>query len=164
MRIETRLAEMGLELPAPLALPAGVRMMWRQVRVVGTRAVIAGHGPRNLDGSPAGPAGQLGAELTIEQGYAAARSTALGVIGDLQRELGDLDRIESWVRVLGMVNSAPGFVAQAPVIDGFTDLMIAVFGEDAALCPRAVGGMAQLPFGSPVIIEGEVQLVADRDG
>ncbi len=162
MSIEARLAEMGLDLPADLVLPPGVRMLWRQVRVVGTRAIIAGHGPRNLDGTPAGPGGQLGADLTVEQGYAAARSTALGVLGDLRRELGDLDRIVSWVRVLGMVNSAPGFVAQAPVIDGFTDVMIAVFGEESALCPRAVGGMAQLPFGSPVIIEGEVELTGER--
>jgi hypothetical protein len=62
------------------------------------------------------------------------------------------------VRVLGMVNSAPGFVAQPQVIDGFTELMVDLFGEESAVCPRAVAGMAELPFGSPVIIEGEVEI------
>jgi hypothetical protein len=158
MQVEAKLSEMGLVLPGPMIVPSGVRVLWRQVRVVGTRAVIAGHGPRAADGTPGSPGGKVGSELTAEQGYAAARSTALSVLGDLKREIGDLDRVESWVRVFGMVNSAPGFVGQAQVIDGFTDLMIGLFGEESAVCPRAVAGMAELPFGSPVIIEGEVQL------
>jgi hypothetical protein len=64
----------------------------------------------------------------------------------------------SWTRVFGMVNAAPGFVALAPVIDGFTELMIDLFGEEAALCPRAVAGMAELALNSPVILEGEVEI------
>jgi hypothetical protein len=72
--------------------------------------------------------------------------------------MGDLDRVTAWVRVLGMVNSAPGFIAQAQVIDGFTELMASLYGEESAICPRAVAGMAELPFGSPVIIEGEVAI------
>lgn len=64
----------------------------------------------------------------------------------------------SWIRAFGMVNAAPGFVALAPVIDGFTELMVDLFGEDAALCPRAVAGMAELALDSPVIVEGEVEI------
>jgi hypothetical protein len=158
MRIEAKLVEMGLALPAQLRAPAGFRVMWRQVRIVGTRAIIAGHGPRLEDGTFAGPAGKVGRELTLEQGYAAAHSTALAVLGDLKRELGDLDRVTAWLRILGMVNSAPGFIAQPQVIDGFTDLMVALYGEEAAVCPRAVAGMAELPLNSPVIIEGEAQV------
>jgi len=112
MRIEAKLVEMGLALPAQLRAPAGFRVM----------------------------------------------STALAVLGDLKRELGDLDRVTAWLRILGMVNSAPGFIAQPQVIDGFTDLMVALYGEEAAVCPRAVAGMAELPLNSPVIIEGEVQV------
>ena len=160
-QIESKLAEMGLTLPAPMRLPPGAHLKWRQVRVVGNRAVIAGHGPRAADGSFAGPPGKVGSDLTVEQGYQAAKLTGLAILADLKRELGDLDRVTAWVRVFGMVNSAEGFRAQAPVIDGFTDLMIQLFGEDSALCPRAVAGVAELAFGSPVIIEGEVLVEAD---
>lgn len=160
--VESKLAAMGLALPAPMRLPAGVRGKWRQVLVVGHRVVIAGHGPRTADGSYAGPSGKVGSDLSLEQGYEAAKLTALAVLGDLKRELGDLDRVSTWVRVLGMVNSAPGFEAQASVIDGFTDLMIELYGEESALCPRAVAGMAELPFNSPVIIEGEAMIQVGR--
>lgn len=153
-----KLFEMGLVLPQALKPPPGFVMKWRQVRVVGTRAVIAGHGPRRADGTYSGPFGKVGTDLTPEQGYEAARLTALGILGDLQREIGDLDRVSSWTRVFGMVNSAPGFNGQAGVIDGFTDLMVELWGRDAALCPRAVTGVAELAFGMPVIIEAEVEL------
>jgi hypothetical protein len=162
MRVEAKLDEIGAKLPAPMRLAAGYRPSWRQVRVMGTRAVIAGHGPRSFDGTPAGPIGKVGSDLSVDEGYEAARSTALAVLGDLKREIDDLDRVSTWVRVFGMVNSAPGFVGQAQVIDGFTELMVALYGDDAAICPRAVAGMAELPFGSPVIIEGEVELYPDR--
>jgi hypothetical protein len=158
VRIEEKLAAMGLVLPAEMRAPPGLKVTWRQVRVLGTRGVIAGHGPRADDGMPLGPPGKVGAELTVEQGYAAARATGLGILGDLKRELGDLDRVVSWVRVFGMVNSAPGFVGQPRVIDGFTDLMVALWGEEAALCPRAVAGVAELAANAPVIVEGEVEV------
>ena len=158
MACEETLSEMGLVLPEALKPPPGVVVKWRQVRVVGTRAVIAGHGPRHEDGTYSGPFGKVGLDLTPEQGYDAARLTALGILGDLRREIGDLDRVLSWTRVFGMVNSAPGFTGQAGVIDGFTDVMIELWGPDAASCPRAVVGVAELAFGMPVIIEAEVEL------
>jgi hypothetical protein len=161
MRIESKLAEMGLVLPEEMKVPSGFRIKWRQVRVIGSRAVIAGHGPRRSDGAFAGKPGKVGADLTLDEGYTAARDTALGILGDLKRELGDLDRVASWVRVFGMVNSAPGFTGQARVIDGFTDLMIALYGEEAAMCPRAVAGMAELALNAPVIIEGEVEVSSE---
>lgn len=160
MKVEAKLSEMGLALPGEMKVPPGFRVKWRQVRVVGTRAVVAGHGPRQGDGSFSGKAGKVGSDLTIEEGYAAARDTALAVLSDLRRELGDLDRVVSWVRVFGMVNSAPGFNAQPQVIDGFTDLMIALYGEEIAICPRAVVGVAELAFNAPVIIECEAEVRA----
>ena len=158
MRIEAKLAEMGLVLPATMKAPPELRITWRQIRVIGNRAIIAGHGPRLPNGEFAGPAGKVGSDLTLDQGRAAARAAGLAILGDLKRELGDLDRVVSWIRVFGMVNAAPGFVALAPVIDGFTELMVDLFGEDAALCPRAVAGMAELALNSPVILEGEVEI------
>ena len=105
------------------------------------------------------PLGKVGAAVTLEQGYAAARLTGLAILGSLKRELGDLDRIAHWVRIIGMVNAAPGFNNTPAVINGFTDLIIEVFGKEIGTHARSAVGMAELPFNIPVEIEGEVQLV-----
>ena len=89
MRVEQKLAELGLALPEPMA-QQGVRLPFANVRVRGNRAYISGHGPLNRDGSLWQPVGKVGADLTVEQGYEAARATALAILGDLKRELGDL--------------------------------------------------------------------------
>jgi enamine deaminase RidA (YjgF/YER057c/UK114 family) len=157
MRIEAKLRELGLALPPPVQPPPGVRLPFTPVRVVGDRACISGHGPQNPDGSIAGPFGKVGAEVTVEQGYRAARLTALSMLGSLARELGDLDRITAWVRVFGMVNSAPGFASQPAVVNGFSDLVLELFGEAGAHARSAVG-MAELPFNLPVEVEAEVQV------
>jgi enamine deaminase RidA (YjgF/YER057c/UK114 family) len=81
------------------------------------------------------------------------------MLGSLQRELGDLDRIAAWVRVFGMVNSAAGFNRQPSVINGFSDLILELFGPEAGAHSRSAVGMAELPFDIPVEIEGEVELV-----
>ena len=155
---EQRLKELGYLLPAPLRLPPGVVLPFPYVRQVGNRALISGHGPTNHDGSVAQPLGKLGAEVTLEQGYEAARLTALAILGSLKREIGDLDRIAAWSRVFGMVNSAPGFNQQPAVINGFTDLIVSVFGPEIGSHARSAVGLAELPFGIPVEIEGEVEL------
>ena len=152
------LAERGLALPQPIKAPPGVVLPFRFVRVVGTRAFVSGHGPTNADGSIAAPLGKLGRELTVEQGYVAARLTALAILGSLQRALGDLDRIKAWGRVFGMVNSAPGFNRQPGVVNGFSDLIIELFGADVGAHARSAVGMAELPFDIPVEIEAEVDL------
>ena len=159
-RIEARLQALGLTLPPPLTPPPGVQLPFRFVRVLGRRALVAGHGPQRPDGSTAPPLGKLGRELTLEQGYAAARLTALSLLGSLQRELGDLDRIAAWGRVFGMVNSAPGFNRQPAVINGFSDLILELFGPEVGAHSRSAVGMAELPFDIPVEIEAEVELVA----
>jgi enamine deaminase RidA (YjgF/YER057c/UK114 family) len=156
MRIEARLEELGLLLPPPLAVPPGVRLPFRPVRVAGDRALVSGHGPQGPDGTSAGPFGKVGAEVTLEQAYEAARLTALSVLGDLARELGDLDRVTAWVRVFGMVSSAPGFTRQPAVINGFSDLILEVFGAEAGAHARSAVGMAELPFNLPVEVEAEV--------
>ena len=129
-RIEAKLAALGLVLPKPLQAPPGVVLPFSMVRLVGSRAIVSGHGPLNPDGTLAQPLGKLGSDLTIEQGYAAARLTALAILASLQRTIGDLDRIAAWTRVFGMVNSAPGFVRQPAVINGFSELVIELFGYE----------------------------------
>ena len=159
--IERRLADLGLALPAPLSLPPSVVLPFPWVRVLGTRAIFSGHGPTDASGAIARPLGKVGRDLTVDQGYAAARLTGLAILGSLARELGDLDRIAAWTRVFGMVNSAPGFNRQPAVINGFTDLIVEVFGNAKGAHARSAVGMAELPFDIPVEIEGEVELRGD---
>jgi enamine deaminase RidA (YjgF/YER057c/UK114 family) len=156
--IESRLAALGLQMPAPIRLPAGVKFPFQFVRIAGTRAFVSGHGPQNADGSLAQPLGKLGRELTVEQGYSQARTVALTILGSLQRALGDLDRVRQWNRVFGMVNSAPGFNKQPAVINGFSDLILELYGPEAGGHARSAVGMAELPFDIPVEIEAEVDL------
>ena len=158
-RIEARLAELRLTLPPEVKPPVGVVLPFRFVRVLGNRALISGHSPQAADGSVAGPFGKVGRELTVEQGYAAARLTALSMLGSLRRELGDLDRVKHWVRLFGMVNSAPDFDKQPAVINGCSDLILQLWGNDAGAHARSAVGMAELPFGIPVEIEAEVQIL-----
>jgi hypothetical protein len=158
-KIEERLAALGLVLPPPITPPAGVMLPFQFIRLIGNRALIAGHGPHNPDGSLAHPLGKLGRELTVEQGYVAARLTALSILGSLKRALGDLDRIAAWGRIFGMVNSAPGFNQQPSVINGFSDLILELYGPDIGAHSRSAVGMAELPFDIPVEIEGEVEIL-----
>ena len=155
--IEDRLRALGLLLPPPTQPPAGIRLPFQFVRISGQRALISGHGPQNPDGSFAAPLGKLGRDLTLEQGYRAARLTALSIMGSLQRALGDLDRISAWLRLFGMVNSAPGFNKQPAVINGCSDLILELYGPEAGAHSRSAVGMAELPFDFPVEIEGEVE-------
>jgi hypothetical protein len=157
-QIEERLKALGLSLPPPPKPPKDVVLPFQFVRIVGRRVLISGHGPQSADGSFAEPLGKVGREVSLEQGYTAARLTALAMLGSLQRTIGDLDRIAAWGRVFGMVNSAPGFHRQPNVINGFSDLILELFGPEVGAHSRSAVGMAELPFNIPVEIEGEVEL------
>ena len=102
--------------------------------------------------------GKVGADLTEEQGYEAARLVALSMLGSLKRELGSLDRVAAWLKLLGMVNSTPEFNHQPQVINGASDLIIELYGPERGAHARSAVGMASLPFGIPVEIEGEVEI------
>jgi hypothetical protein len=158
-QVEERLRALGLTLPPPTRPPAGVVLPFQFVRIIGRRALISGHGPQNPDGSFAQPLGKLGREVSLEQGYFAARLTALSILGSLKRTLGDLDRVAAWSRVFGMVNSAPGFNTQPSVINGFSDLILELYGPEVGAHSRSAVGLAELPFNIPVEIEAEVELI-----
>jgi enamine deaminase RidA (YjgF/YER057c/UK114 family) len=158
MQIEEKLQTLGLVLPEPVALPPGVRLPFAEVRIRGNRAYLAGHGPQNPDGSLAPPFGKVGAQVSVEEGYQAARLTGLSLLASLKRALGDLDRVSAWLRVFGMVNSAPDFTQQPAVINGFSDLILELYGPEAGQHSRSAVGMAALPFDLPVEIEAEVEI------
>ena len=128
------------------------------VLVRGDRVFASGHGPQEADGSVAGPFGQVGSDVSIEDAKELARKTALSMLGSLHRELGDLDRITAWNRVFGMVNSAPGFDRQPLVINGFSELILDVFGPDIGRHARSAVGMAGLPFRIAVEVEAELSI------
>ena len=155
--IENRLRALGLILPPPIQPPAGMKLPFQFVRVLGHRALISGHGPQNPDGSIATPLGKLGREVSLEQGYLAARLTALSILGSLKRALGDLDRVTAWARLFGMVNSAAEFNRQPAVINGCSDLILELYGPEVGAHSRSAVGLTELPFNFPVEIEGEIE-------
>lgn len=156
MKIEAKLAEMGLALPPPVLPPPGVELPFSFVRAHAGIAYISGHGPQAADGSVAGPFGKVGADVTIEAAYAAAQAVGLSMLGSLQRTLGDLDRVTHWLRLHGMVNCAPDFVGQPAVINGCSQLILALYGQERGAHARSAVGMAALPFNMCVEIEGAV--------
>jgi enamine deaminase RidA (YjgF/YER057c/UK114 family) len=161
VRVEAKLVELGLLLPGPTKTPPGLILPFSWVRVRGDRAYVSGHVPLNPDGSVAEPFGKVGAEVSEEEAYEAARMVALAMLASLKRELGDLDRVLAWLRVFGMVNSAPGFDRQPNVINGFSDLILQLYGPEPGDHARSAVGMAELPLGVPVEIEAEVQIGTD---
>lgn len=158
--IDARLSDLGIVLPGIMRPPPGFSFPFALVNIRGNRAIVSGHGPTNADGSVAEPRGKVGSDLTVGEGYDAARRVGLAILASLEAELGDLDRIAGWVRVFGMVNSASGFNQQPNVINGFSDLILDVFGPVVGRHARSAVGMAELPFDIPVEIEAEV-LLAD---
>ncbi|OLE35200.1 MAG: hypothetical protein AUG48_11430 [Actinobacteria bacterium 13_1_20CM_3_68_9] len=154
-RIEDRLAELGLELPRPFAAPPGVEFKFDLVRVSGGLAYVSGHLP--TDGAEVLVQGKVGDDLTIEQGYGAARLTGLAVLASLKQELNELDRVTGWVKALGLVNCAPGFSKTPAVINGFTDLILELWGGEGHHARSAIGA-SELPFDVPVEVEAVVEV------
>jgi enamine deaminase RidA (YjgF/YER057c/UK114 family) len=149
---EAKLKELGIVLPAP---GAPIANYVNAVRT-GNLLFLAGKGPTGSDGKDI--VGKLGRDMTVEQGYQAARSVAINHLAVLKKELGDLRRVTRIVKVLGMVNSDPAFTQQPAVINGYSDLLVAIFGEKGKHARSAVG-MVSLPNGIAV----EVELIVEID-
>jgi enamine deaminase RidA (YjgF/YER057c/UK114 family) len=148
---EARLREKNITLPAE---PDPVANYVNAVRV-GNLLFMAG----NTSGAQWMPKGKVGKDLTVEQGYQAARQAGVIMLSKVRAALGSLDRVKRIVKVLGMVNSADGFADQPKVINGFSDLMVEVFGESIGKHARSAVGMAALPGNAPV----EVEMVLEVD-
>ena len=146
-----RLSELGLSLPRPFTAPPGIEFKFQLVRISGNLAHVSGHGP--IDGSDVLIKGKVGSDVTVEQGYEAARLTALSILASLDQEFGDLDRVKRWVKALGLVNCAPGFSTTPPVVNGFSDLILELWGPDNGAHARSAIGVAELPFDIPVEVE-----------
>lgn len=154
--IDARLDELGLTLPAPMDPPGNFEL----VTVDAGIAYVAGH--TAIDGSRVLVQGTVGGDLTLEEGYRAAHLTGLSILASLRHALGDLDRVTRWLRAVGYVQSAPGFHDNAKVVNGFSDLIVEIWG-DAGRHARSAPGQGPSPLNVPVIVDAFVR-VSDLGG
>lgn len=158
MTPEEKLAEMGLQLPPPIALPADLRLPFAFVNIRDKHVCISGHITQNTEGAIAGPYGKVGEDLTTDEASLAARDIGLAILANLKAEIGELSRVAGWLRVFGMVNSAPGYDEHHLVLNGISDLIVNVFGPDVGRHARSAIGVAGLPMNFAMEIEGELLL------
>ena len=145
---DTRIQELHITLPTP-AKPVA---KYKTAVLAGNMLYVSGHGPAKLsDKTPL--SGRVGAELTTEQGKESARAVGLNILSTVRQTLGSLDKVKRLVKTLGMVNCTPEYRDQPQVINGFSELMAEVFGEDAGVGARSAVGMGSLPANIPVEIE-----------
>jgi enamine deaminase RidA (YjgF/YER057c/UK114 family) len=154
--IEERLKRMGLELPPVRKFPSPNR---RGCVVVGNIAFVSGHGPHHPK-MQIRVAGKLGADMSIEEGQLAAKAAALAILATVKAEVVSLDKVKRVIRLFGMVNSTPDFPDMPKVIDGASDLFYELFGSDYGCHARTAVGMANLPRGQAVEINGEFEIHA----
>ncbi len=148
---DEKLKNLGIDLPTPTNPVANYVKFVR----TGNLIFLSGHGPSNAEGKYT--TGKLGKELSIEEGYNAAKLTGINLLATLKAAVGDLSKVKRIVKVLGMVNSTDQFSDQPKVINGFSDLMVAVFGDKGKHARSAVG-MASLPMNMAVEIEMIVEV------
>src|SRR5262245_32311870 len=148
-RIDSRVQELGLVLPAPMDPPGSFELVTVHAGV----AYVAGHAP--IDGSTILVHGAVGRELSPDEGYRAARLTGLSILASLEHALGDLDRVRRWLRAVGYVHAAPGFNDNAKVVNGFSDLIIELWG-DAGRYARSAPGQGPSPLNVPIIVDAVV--------
>ena len=150
-QVEEKLKEMGYSL-SPQPSPAGKYVSFYQT---GNLVYLSGVLPRNADGKMI--TGKLGSDLTVDEGYEAARLCALNSLSNLKAAIGDLDKVIHFVKILGMVNSDPGFDSQPAVMNGFSDLLVDIFGDRGRHARSAVG-VAALPGSAAVEVEAIVEV------
>lgn len=153
MSAETKLQELQLELP-PAPKPGGV---YKPLVMVGNLAYLSGHCPLRADGTMI--TGRVGEDLDQQAGYEAARQTGLAILATLQTNLGSLDRVKRVIKTLGWVNCTADFKEQPAVLNGFSELMGQVFGEENGIGARSAVGTGSLPGNIPVVVEVIVELV-----
>ena len=152
MSAEARVAELNLEFPPP-PKPGGI---YHPVVIVGNLAYVSGHGPMRTDGSMI--TGKVGVTMSELEAQQAARQVGLTMLATLRRELGSLDRIERLIKTLGMVNAAPDFATHPQVINGFSNLMVEIWGDVNGKGARSAVGMGSLPGNIAVEVEAIFEL------
>lgn len=153
---EKKLKEMGYTLPSTSKSAIAV---YKPVVVVGNMAYLSGHIPRTADGEII--TGKAGADATMEEAQEASRRSALAILASLKQELGTLNRVKRLVKTTGMVNCTPDFTDQSKVINGYSELMRDLFGQENGVGARSAVGMSSLPVGSLVEIEAIFELTVD---
>ena len=153
MKVEAKIEEMGIKLPTPATPVANYVPAVR----TGNLVFLSGHGPVREDGSQI--TGKLGSDLSVEEGYEAAKRVAIGLLGSLKGLIGDLDKVTRIVKLLGMVNCDPTFKDQPKVINGASDFLVEVFGDKGKHARSAVG-MGSLPFNISV----EIEMIVEVEG
>ena len=156
MDVEAKLHDLGLVLPEAPRVPPGFKFSFAWTRVYDDRLYLSGHGAQAPDGSYIGPFGKVPTEVSLEEAQEAARNTALSMLSSIKRELGDLDRVRAWPMVHGMVNAEPGYPQTTNAINGFSDLILEVYGARIGQHARTAVGMATLPLNNAVVIGAEV--------
>lgn len=155
MTNEQRFAALNVDLPpAPKAIG-----LYKPLLVVGDLAHTSGHGPLTPEKTLI--TGRVGDELSVEEGYQAARQTGLAILATLRAELGSLDRVQRLVKTLGLVRATPDFTDHPAVINGFSELMRDVFGDDAGVSARSAVGAVSLPAGMSVEVEAVFQVTPE---
>lgn len=157
MQVEAKLQTLGLVLPAAPKVPPGINISFAWIRKHGNRIYLSGHSAQAPDGSYVGPFGKVPTEVSLEAAQEAARSTALSMLASLKRELLDLDRVTAWLMVYGMVNAEPGYAQTTNAINGFSDLIVELYGPEVGQHARIAVGMATLPLNNAVTIAAEVE-------
>lgn len=157
MHIEKKLEAMGLVLPPEVTTAPGSSPP-HYIRVRKGIAYLSGQGARNPDGTSAGPFGKVPSEVSIEAARESAKGCALALLGTLQREIGDLDRVSAWLSVTAMVNADPGFDRTSAVTNGFSEFILELFGEEIGHHARVSPGMAALPGNTCVVIGATVEI------
>jgi len=172
-KIQNKLDALGLSLPKQLQFSSNVKTPPTWMHVRGDKAYISGHGPQNPDGPITGPFGKVvvgspklpstssSKKLTIEQDYQSAKLTGLSILGSLKHNLGNLDKVTAWLQVRVMINTVPGFTQTTYVADGFSDLIIKLYGSERGLHARSAIGVQALALDLPVIIDALVEIEKD---
>ena len=148
-QIDDRLVELELTLPEPMKPPGNFKLVTVHAGV----AYVAGHPP--ISGTEILVQGAVGRDLSVDEGYNAARLTALSVLASIKQELGELDRVTKWLRVVGYVQTAPNFHDNAEVVNGFSDLIVELWGEEGRHA-RSAPGQGPSPLDVPIIIDAIV--------
>ena len=155
---EARLIDLGLSLPEPIKVSQNLHLPFAFVNVRGSRVFISGHPRQSKQGKIDGPYGVVGKDLTTREAKSAAEDIALSVLANLKQEIGDLSNVIGWSRVFGMVNSDTEYTEQHLVLNGFSDLIIKLFGEDIGRHSRSAIGVKGLPMNFAIEIEAELEI------